>query len=86
MSIILTNVSAKILIDSKIGSEILMIEKLKKSDTCLGIITKYKTSPFYYNKEGKYLIYMFCDENGFKPIKKNGGGKILNIEENKILW
>jgi predicted peptidase len=57
---------------------------------CIGIITDIKVSPYYFNKTGKYLIYMFLDreKNIVLPIKDKTTGAIkkLNIEKNILKW
>ncbi len=57
---------------------------------CIGIITDIKVSPYYFNKTGKYLTYMFLDreKNIVRPIKNTTTGAIknLNIEKNRLKW
>jgi hypothetical protein len=60
----------------------------KSKDTCIGIITKIKTSPYYFNKNGKKLVNMFLDLDTKKIhyLSKNGKKVQLNCEENRIKW
>jgi hypothetical protein len=57
-------------------------------DVCIGIITKIKTSPYYFNKTGKKLMYLFIDIDTKQThyVAKNGKKVNLNIDKNKIEW
>jgi len=60
----------------------------KNKNTCIGIFTKIKTEPFYFNKTGKKLSYLFLDIDTKKAhtIKINDKFVVKNVEENKIKW
>jgi hypothetical protein len=57
-------------------------------DVCIGIITKIKVSPYYFNKTGKKLVYLFIDidTKQTRYLEKNGKKINLNVEKNKIYW
>ena len=54
-------------------------------DVCVGIISKIKVSPYYFNQTGKKLVYYFIDidTKQTRPMTKNVN---LNIEKNRIDW
>ena len=62
----------------------------KSKDICIGIVSKLKVSPYYFNKSGSKLAYQFLDidTNKISPISNIKTGKVINknIETNKISW
>ena len=57
-------------------------------DVCIGIVTKIKVSPYYFNETGKKLVYLFIDidTKQTRYLEKNGKKINLNVEKNKIYW
>tara|TARA_R110002126_G_scaffold99222_1_gene230374 strand:- start:38 stop:334 length:297 start_codon:yes stop_codon:yes gene_type:complete len=62
----------------------------KSKDICIGIVSKLKVSPYYFNKSGSKLAYQFLDidTNKISPISNIKTGKVINknIEKYKITW
>jgi len=64
------------------------IEYCKKNDVCVGIISKIKVSPYYFNEKGKKLCYLFLEiETGkSSPILQSGKKVVANVSKNKMSW
>jgi hypothetical protein len=65
------------------------INQCIKNDICIGVVSKIKVSPYYFNNDGKKLSYMYLDidTNIMQPlIKKNRKRVCKNITENRIQW
>jgi len=62
----------------------------KSNDTCVGIVSQLKVSPYYFNKSGTKLAYRFLDidTKKMKPIFNTKTGKMVNknIEKNRLKW
>ena len=65
------------------------IKIIADRDHCIGFISELKVSPFYFNKSGKKLAYLFIDIKTLKisPVIKADGRKVVeNTKENQMEW
>ena len=89
---IIDNVFLKLEIDEYLKKEKHSEESFNafcvSKDVCIGIITKIKVSPYYFNKTGRKLMYLFIDidTKQTRYLEKNGKKINLNVEKNKIYW
>ena len=89
---IINNVFLKLEVDEYLKKQNLTEESFNtyciSKDVCIGIITKIKISPYYFNKTGKKLMYLFIDIDTKQThyVAKNGKKVNLNIDKNKSDW
>ena len=88
--VIINNVFLKVEVDTFLKTQNqtqdTFIKLCISKDLCVGLITKIKCNPYYFNETGKKLTYLFLDIDTKKvsPISKNGKTLYRNCKENKI--